>query len=200
MVGSDREDKAYALEVTYNYFVSAYTRHKSAGLRRIEMLVDASAEITAAAAHRLGYTAKFTDVEVALSSAVMAVEVAGPDGYLFLLTPRAALAVAADPPPSAIRFSSVVIAALDPSAVAAWYVNRLGMRQVAAPLAGRQEGADAVTLRFPGDSFSMTLERPIDGHTAVEIEQSDIPMVHRHHRTVQNKGLRQSNLQGRRAL
>eukprot|EP01052_Picozoa_sp_SAG31_P038092 SAG31_NODE_5027_length_2797_cov_2.821720_2_plen_256_part_00 len=173
MVGSDREDKAYALEVTYNYFVSAYTRQESAGLRRIEMLVDTSAEVTAEAAHRLGYTAKFTDVEAASSSSMMAVEVVGPDGYLFLLTPRAALAAATDPPPSTLRFSGVVIAALDPPLVAAWYVKRLGMQQVAAPLAGRKEGTDAVTLRFPGDSFSLTLERPIDGHTPVEIEQSD---------------------------
>ncbi|KAJ1460166.1 hypothetical protein M885DRAFT_434058, partial [Pelagophyceae sp. CCMP2097] len=70
MVGTMREDEAYALEVTFNYGVDSYPRGQ--GLRRFEMQSE-NVSKALAEAKRLGY---------AVDGAV----VTGPDGYAYALS------------------------------------------------------------------------------------------------------------------
>lgn len=157
MVGSDREDVAYALEVTYNYGVEGYAR--GSGLRRLEMIVsDASA--AAAKARALGYAVSRPEPSPLSNDGL--VDVTGPDGYCFSLATRVADG-------TTHRFASIVIGATDVLATAQWYMETLGMVRAARPQYGRHEGARAISLRFPQDAVALTIE-PAD---SVVVEQWD---------------------------
>ena len=116
MVGYATEDKAWALEVTYNYGVDAYVT--GTGLASIAVAVpDAAA--AAKAAQGLGYMVR----SVGLAS----VMVLGPDGYRFNVVDKnniAALAARAEP------FLSVRLHVSDLVRTEQFYTSVLGMQKV----------------------------------------------------------------------
>jgi len=146
MVGTAPEHEAYALEVTYNYGVEGYARGK--GLDFLTIYVDDVAAATTAAAD-LGYAAD------AAKNAIV-----GPDGYAYRLAAR--------PAGRTEPFASVHFKVPDPTSTAAWYIETLGMKQIAS-------SADARTVAFPADvkdgGVSFTFVR--SGSPSLKVEQFD---------------------------
>ena len=114
MVGYNREDSAYALELTYNYGVGAY--EKGQGLDAFRVVLDSVVERSDVASS-LGYAVKYASNGVR--------HITGPDGYEFTLVPKHHGNGGHD---REEPFSTVVLRTRDTNKMAAFYKSFFGMK------------------------------------------------------------------------
>ena len=174
MIGYTSEDKAYALELTYNYGITSY--QPGQGLQRFVLtLPDAAAKL--ARGKELGYAPSGE------------AGIIGPDGYVYeiRLRPevRDAGAVATPEEP----FSAVVLRATDAPALAAWYADVLGMEAPrAAPgkcsaaatscLEVGYSGPRAVRFFIGADGLAPTIEQ-WEGRSAIALPETHVRAINK---------------------
>lgn len=108
MVGYEREDEGYCLELTYNYGISEYEAGN--GLAHIAVSVDSPNDALAAAA-KMGYS-------------VNGDLIAGPDGYGFRVLPQFS--------ERKERFQYIALRVADASKAAGFYEHAFGMKELSA--------------------------------------------------------------------
>jgi catechol 2,3-dioxygenase-like lactoylglutathione lyase family enzyme len=138
MVGYGPEDEHYALELTYNYGIYSYDA--GGGLQRFVLYIDgAAAALERAKLRNLSVVGNVVD---------------GPDGYKYELHDKAER----DDVSTVEPFGDVVLKAADPSGLAKWYSDMIGMS--AAP-----QAKDAFRVSFPSSGLPVgfVIEPTADG-------------------------------------
>mmetsp|Transcript_112919 Transcript_112919/g.319460 ORF Transcript_112919/g.319460 Transcript_112919/m.319460 type:complete len:385 (-) Transcript_112919:98-1252(-) len=168
MVGYDLEDRAYCMELTYNYGLDSYT--PGTGLREFGLFVpDVSATLRAAAA--LGYSVEDGCV-------------VGPDSYRFRLFQL--------PDGRSERFLYVMCRVSDVSKAVAFYKDFLGFSDAALPAvpgmpakaaavsytsASHPHGLEPVMVVFFEDGTTPTIA-PWEGRHAFAIDAAEVNALH----------------------
>lgn len=152
MVGYDTEDRAYALELTYNYGVGFY--EPGEGLISIALCVPQTLDAAGAAAEKLGY-------QVSTDMARGAEVILGPDRYAYELLEC--------PGEGALEpFRHVRLRVRDAAASVAFYRDFLGMVEHGGALGYRAAGGKGAVGVFAG--APLILGGTTDG-AAVRVEQ-----------------------------
>jgi len=148
MVGFETEDKAFALEVTYNYGIDEYDT--GTGLQSITIAVD-DVDAAVAAAEKDKYEVTKTEAGAAV--------IVGPDEYRYVAVPKESLKKGRAEP-----FVGVSLAVADVAKATAFYTEVLKMKTL------EGKGSDKVVLGYAADQVPITLTAT-EGGKAPEISQ-----------------------------
>ena len=149
MVGYETEDKAFALEVTYNYGIDEYDT--GTGLQSIAISVD-DVDAAVAAAEQDKWEVTRTEDGGAM--------IVGPDEYRYLAVPKASVKKGRAEP-----FVGVSLAVADVAKATAFYTSVLNMKAL------EGKGSDSkVVLGYSADQVPITLTAT-EGGKAPEISQ-----------------------------